>query len=165
MKRERLHQLLTQGVPEFMEQVCALVARDVKAAGLDGIEMATLWKQHAPEKSRAWMRDVMMLCRARGQVQLAFCGSHYLWCLPELQDEVQGYLNARFAAEMVAARQERLDRIARQEQAAALALTRPATPEEEHDTWPVVRSLVSAAECELPRNLPVRSVFEWRGAA
>lgn len=165
MNTARMKQLMTEGLPEFMAQVCDAVAADLKQAGLDGMDMATLWHKHAPEKSRAWMRDVMQVCRERGQAQLAYCGAHYLWCLPELQGQVQEYLNARFAAEMVAARQERLDRIARQEQAAALALTRPATPEDEQDTWPVVRSLVSAADCRPPRTTAVRSVFELGAAA
>ena len=159
MKKERLQQLLTQGVPEFMAQVCTAIVSDITRAGLDGVELPTLWKAHAPEKSRAWMRDALTLCRARGEVALAYCGSVYLWCTPDVVDQVQASLNVRFAAAMQAARAEHL---ARQERAAAV---RPVSVDDEHDSWPVQRSLVSASERSLPRNLPVRSVFEWRGAA
>lgn len=161
MNTARMKQLMTEGLPEFMAAVCDAVAADLKQAGLDGMDMATLWHKHAPEKSRAWMRDVMQVCRERGQAQLAYCGAHYLWCLPSVVDQVQADLNARFAAEMIAARLERAEREAR----AAALIARPATADDEHDSWPVVRSLVSAADCRPPRTTAARSVFELGAAA
>lgn len=159
MKQERLQQLMENGLPEHMARVCDAVVETVKRAGVDGIDMPTLWKKHAPEKSRAWLRDVLTVLKHRGQISLAFCSSHYLWCAPEYLAHVQADLDFRYAASTHA---RRVAMLARQE---ASVLPKAPALDDEYDSWPVEQTLVPATERRLPRKLPVRSVFELGAAA
>jgi hypothetical protein len=163
MNKDRLRSLLAGNVPERMACAAVEFVAYVRASGLDGVELNQLWRRIAPEKSRAWMSDVMTLCRARGDVAMASYSHIHLFCAPELHEQVQASLNVRFAAEVGAFMRPAIE--ARQESMARAEIARQHLADDERDTWPIFRSLVSASERSLPRNLPVRSVFEWRGGA